>query len=95
MTKRDELSKLVDQAKIVLNKLSTSVVVVPEQTVFNVSVIDNKQISSQNMVNHDSLQVDLGYGFLILKFNECVGSTQYLSLYFTKEPLYKGGGYDS
>ena len=95
MTKRDEMTKLVDQAKLVLNRLSGSVVVVPEQTVFNVSVIDNEQISSQNMVNHDSLQVDLGYGFLILTFNECVGSTQYLSLYFTKEPLCRGGGVDS
>lgn len=95
MTKRCEMSKLMDQAKSVLNRLSGSIVVVPEQTIFNVSVIDNEQISSQSMGNHDSLQVDLGYGYLILKFNECIGNTQYLSLYFTKEPLCRGVGLDS
>ena len=86
-----KLNKLLAQ----LDKKMPTVIVVPKQTVFRVSVMDREIMSCSSMVNNDSLQIEMDDGFLVLKFKECIGNTQYISLYFTKEPLYQGGSYDS
>ena len=85
------LKKLQQQ----LEQKMPSVIVIPEQTVFRVSVVDNEQVSRSSMGNGDSLQIDLGCGFVIMKFIECVDNIQYISLYFSSQPLQEGVFYDS
>lgn len=96
MRKSEELNKLIIQANKLITRLRSSVMIVPEQNTFQISIVDNGLRSEAILTNKDSLEICLGDDmYMSIELRDCIGSTQFITVRFSDTPSYHGSCFDA